>query len=355
MAATFPPPRWAVPGLIPEGLTILAGAPKLGKSWLSLAVCLDVANGTPVLGGIDADPGRTLYAALEDTPRRLQGRLHTMGALDVPEGFTTITELPTIPHATDLLDEHVAEYPDTRLVVLDVMAKVRPMTAAGQDRYEADYRVMGALKAFADRHGVAVIAVTHTRKMADSDVFNTVSGSTGLTGSADTTIVLHRPRGETDAILSVTGRDVFEAEYAVRFDTTTGRWNLVGDSLADAADAAATAKATAGIGDRSAEILAYVAKHPDGVKPKEVAEALDYPEARRYLARLAEQERITKDGRGVYKPLSQVSQCPNDKPLNWDKGTDGTPLTEGTTCTSCGEPLSYDDGTGLHPSCAEGW
>lgn len=358
MAAEFPPPRWAVPGLIPEGLTILAGAPKLGKSWLSLAICLDVAGGKPVLGGIRADIGETIYFGLEDTPRRLQGRLYALTKDTPPKALTAVTVLPSLPQAIELLDEHIAEHPDVRLVVIDVLGKVRPMTAPGRPQYEADYEVIGAFKAFADRHGIAVILVTHTRKMGDEDVFATVTGSTGLTGAADTTLVLRRPRGEKDAILSVTGRDVFEADYAVRFDHEMGRWNLVGQSLEEAAQAAERVKVTAGVGERSSEILAYVAEHPDGVRAADVERALELPDARRYLARLADAGRIERPDRGLYKalsPLSHVSHSHEETPGQWDNGTHGTQLLEGDSCIQCGTGIPADTPMLTCSTCQEGW
>lgn len=353
-AANFPPPRWAVPGLIPEGLTILAGSPKLGKSWLALAICLDVAGGTPVLGGIRAEVGSTIYFGLEDTPRRLQGRLYSLTKDAAPEALTAVTVLPSMPKAIELLDEHMAEHPDVRLIVVDVLGKVRPMSAPGRPQYEADYEVIGAFKAFADRHGVAVILVTHTRKMGDEDVFATVTGSTGLTGAADTTLVLRRPRGETDAVLSVTGRDVFEMDYALRFDQGTGRWNLVGQSLDEAAQAAESARATAGLGDRSSEIVAYVVEHPDGVRAADVDRDLDMNDARRYLARLADAGRIERADRGLYRALSPLSHCPIGTTAGRDNGTHGTPPTEGP-CIECGSALDVGAEYGTCSSCTAGW
>ncbi|WP_261763881.1 AAA family ATPase, partial [Pseudonocardia asaccharolytica] len=86
---TFPEPRWAVPGLVCEGVTLLAGPPKVGKSWLSLNLALDIAAGRPALGSIEVEPGPVLYLALEDTPRRLQSRMRTVLAdRPAPEGLT---------------------------------------------------------------------------------------------------------------------------------------------------------------------------------------------------------------------------------------------------------------------------
>lgn len=139
---------------------------------------------------------------------------------------------------------------------------------------------------------------------------DSTSRTNGLNGAADWTINLSRARNEDAGVLKVTGRDVPEGEYAVTSDA--GRWTIDGSALAGAAQKAAEAKLTAGIGDRSAEIVGFVASHDRPVTPKEVDEALDLPDARRYLARLAEAGRLVKrDAGSTSVPLSQVSQCPN--------------------------------------------
>lgn len=331
----FPPIQWAVHGLISEGLVVFAGPQKVGKSSLILGVCVAVAEGGKALGRVDVVQGDVLYAALEDSPRRLQYRLgQVLSGRPAPARLTIVTALPSMPHATDLVSEWLDEHPGARLVVVDVLAKVRPMSAPGVDRYEADYKIMSELKRLADHHCVAVVVVTHTRKLGAEDVFDTVSGSVGLTGAADSTIVLRRARNETVGSLSVTGRDVPESEYAVQFDGDRSMWTLDGHELADAARKAAEVRATAGLGDRSSEIVAYVNAHPEGARAADVEKALELPDARRYLARLAESGRITKTGRGLYR--GSVPTIPS-VPLTLADGTDGTVGT--AICETCGEPL----------------
>lgn len=275
MNTHFPEPRWAVPGLVAEGLTILGGAPKLGKSWLCLSLGLDVAGGHPVLGKIEAESGPVLYAALEDPPRRLKSRLHKiLGAAPAPVDLTLVTELPTMAVALDLVAEWLEGNPEARLVIVDVLAKIRPPASAGKNAYEEDYRILSQLKMLADRYRVAVVVVTHLRKMEAADVFDQVSGSTGLTGAADATLVLKRSRGEHEASLHVTGRDIVESEYAVTFDPQDCTWRLDGDALAEAAQKATTNRVSTGLGDKSAEIVTLLAQHPAGVGPTAVGAAV---------------------------------------------------------------------------------
>jgi hypothetical protein len=345
---TFPDPRWAVHGLVSEGLTLLAGAPKLGKSWLALGLGVSIASGGRALGRIDAEPGDVLYCALEDTPRRLQHRLGKMLAGDpAPARLTLVTALPEMPQAADLIAEWLDEHPNARLVVVDVLGKVRPPQGTNGDRYENDYRVISALKRLADNYSVAVIVVTHTRKMGATDAFDTVSGSTGLTGAADTTMVMQRARGDTTAALHVTGRDVEESEYALTFDPLTGRWALDGSALADAAARASAIKAANGLGADAARIVEYVNGRPDGTRSADIVRDLGLTDdvARQYLHRAEKAGRVAKLDRGLYGPVTSVTTV-----TDTDEGRDAR-----DACDTCGRALDdwlIKTGERFHVGCA---
>lgn len=353
LGTEFPDPRWAIYGLIPEGLTLLAGAPKLGKSWLSLGLGIAIASGGRALGKIDATEGAALYCALEDTPRRLKSRLEKLlGGEPGPAGLSIVTALPEMPRAIDLIAEWLDEHPTARLVVVDVLGKIRPPAGASADRYENDYKVVGALKRLADNYSVAIVAVTHTRKMGAEDPFDTVSGSTGLTGAADTTVVLRRGRGEAGATLHVTGRDVEESEYALTFDATTGSWELDGSALSEAASRAAEKRTTTGLDERSRSIVQLIGENPGGLRAADVATmaGIDADQARVYLSRLFKAERIEKAGPGLYTPVTAVS--PVASPLA-SRNTE-TVATPKRGCSECGEPLDpflAGQGFASHPMC----
>ncbi len=303
LATDFPPPKWAVPGLIPEGLTILGGAAKFGKSWLCLGLGLSIASGEPVLGKIPVRRGPVLVLALEDPPRRLKGRLTTLLAdREPPTDLHLLTELPPMPQGVTLVQSWLEEHRDARLVVVDVLAKIRPMSRPGTNAYELDYAVMTQLKRLADYYRVAIVVVTHLRKMDATDPFDTITGSTGLTGAADTIMVVRRSRNEQGAELHVTGRDINEGEYAITFDAERCTWTLEGNALADAAEAARQRKVTSGLGDRSREILDVLAKHPAGIGPTEIGNAVGINRSvvSGYLGRLVESGRARKCGRGKY-------------------------------------------------------
>lgn len=294
MAAHFPPPQWAVPGLIPEGLTILAGPPKVGKSWLSLNLALGVAAGTPVLGEIDVDPGPVLYLALEDTARRLQDRMgKVLADAPAPPDLTLLTEFPTLPAGgSDALAGWLTERPDARLVIVDVLAKLRGITPAGMSPYEADYAAMGRAKRLADDFGVAVVLVHHVRKMGAEDFTAELSGTNGIPGAADTILSLKRPRGEADGVLHITGRDVDETEHALTFDPACGAWMLLDGPAVDHT-----------LSGTRAVVLAYLREHP-GATPKEVSDGTgqDRSLVRRTCARMADDQQLRRTVNGRYFP-----------------------------------------------------
>jgi hypothetical protein len=142
-----------------------------------------------------------------------------------------------------------------------------------------------------------VLAVHHDRKAATEDFVESVSGTNGLAGAADTIIVLSRKRQSAEALLQVTGRDVMEAEYALKLQN--GTWVLDGRTLADAARAARQRRDEGDLGEKSRQVLDYIAQHPDGVRAKDVAEQFG-GEAHMYLKRLLEAGRLDKLERGIY-------------------------------------------------------
>ena len=220
----YPPVNWLIPGFITTGLTILAGAPKMGKSWMILNMAYAIAVGGRVLGHIAVEPAEVLFLALEDTERRLKSRLAMIEARPSTMLYMP-TEWPRGVDAVKYLDLWMIDHPDTRAVFIDTLQKVSGVE--DQNNYAETYNSAATLKRFADRNGVAVVCVHHTRKLVADDFLHSVAGSVGLTGAADTIITMTRARGETDGVLSITGRDVEEATHGIRFDTMLGTWRLL--------------------------------------------------------------------------------------------------------------------------------
>ncbi|PLW72578.1 AAA family ATPase [Streptomyces sp. SCUT-3] len=292
MAAEFPEPRWAVPGIICEGVNLLAGPPKVGKSWMSLGLGLSVAAGENAFDTQPVERGPVLYLALEDTPRRLQSRMgKLLGGRPAPKELTLATQCPPLPQGgTEAIANWLDRNPDARMVVIDVFAKMRGPSLPGASAYDADYAAVGRAKRLADHYGVAVVLVHHVRKAGSDDFLTEVSGTNGLAGAADATLVLKRGRGQADGVLHVTGRDVDEAEYALSFQAASGAWCLLDGPVAEHT-----------IGDTRATILRYVKAHP-GVRPKDLSEAtgIEISLARKTCARMADDCQLRRDAAGAY-------------------------------------------------------
>lgn len=318
-AQVFPPLRYVVPGLVPEGLTLVVGAPKIGKSWYTLDACLAAAAGGFALGCIATGPARpVLYLALEDSDRRMQDRCRQLlvDGEPIPGRFEYLTRVASPGEVTLTVAAWLGQHPGEQpFVVIDTLGKAMPLTLQGETVYQRDYRVMGELKQLCDAEpGAGIVVNHHDRKASADDFVDFVSGTNGLAGGADTIMVLSRDRGENAGLLRVTGRDVPEGAYALTLVPGTW-WRLDGATLEAAADAARSAKTSAGLGDKSAAIVAYVGQHPRGVRADDVASELDIPSnaARVYLARLHESGRIERRHRGVYTPIATVASVTSER------------------------------------------
>lgn len=220
----IPAPRQLVKGLITEGLNILAGNPKSGKSFFSLGLALSLANGLPALGNIPIDKQTgVLYLALEDTHFRLKSRMKGLHKPPSPNlHFAT-----SIPRMSDggliLIDHFLQDNPNIGLVIIDTLAKISdPKT--GANVYDEDAAMGSALHGLAHSRNAAILVVHHTRKLAHGDFLHTVSGSAGFTGTADTVMVLTRQRNAMNATLEVTGRDIHEAKFELQWLSAKGGW-----------------------------------------------------------------------------------------------------------------------------------
>jgi hypothetical protein len=234
----IPPIKWAVDGVIAEGLTILAGKPKMGKSLMAMNLCSSVALGGKALGYADCEKGGVLYLALEDVKRRLQSRLNTMLMPDLlagdnmPDNLHLAFEWPRMGHGgIRQLREKIESIPDIKMVVIDTLKMFRPVDSENKKVYDADYDPISALKKVADDYNIAVVVIHHLRKSAGDDIMDTLSGSFGLTGASDTNAVLDRPKASNaDAVLHIVGRDVEATEYALNFSPELMSWNIMGSA-----------------------------------------------------------------------------------------------------------------------------
>lgn len=225
----FDPIRYAIPQLLPTGLIILAGKQKIGKSWLDLNLGIAIASGGIALNRWKCDQGNVLYMALEDNKRRIQDRLRIlMPHGNVPRDLHIALEWPTLnTNGLTILENWIKDHPGTRLIIIDPFVCVRPpVTAkAGQTGYDADYIALKGIKNLADKYNICILVQVHKSKPKgrESDPFDEVNGTTGITACADGFINLTRARGAADATLYASGRDYpEELNLSLRFDN--GNW-----------------------------------------------------------------------------------------------------------------------------------
>jgi hypothetical protein len=295
----FKPVRIILPDLIPEGVTLLAGKPKVGKSWLAYDVCLAAADETRfVLGDKKPVHGDVLYLPLEDNQRRLKKRLDKiLQGASAPERLHLHTEWKRMDQGgLEDLEAWITSVDDPRLIWIDTLAKLRALPRPGEPPYAADYRAIEGVQKLAGKYGVGVVFNTHLRKMAsEDDAFDEVSGTLGLTGAADTIIVMKRHCGMVK--IHVRGRDIEEGEFAAEFNRTTCRWRIVGG-----------ADETFRSQERQAIIAALKdAKDKDGNRaPLSVSEIMAATErgdrngVDRMLSRMRSAGEIVSAGRGIY-------------------------------------------------------
>ena len=299
MALEFDPPREAVPGLLPEGVSILGGKPKMGKSWMALGLCVAVASGGVALGTKQVEQGESLYLGLEDNPRRLQKRLKkVLQGDDAPAGMHVRTEWPRMGEGgIKALDGWLGEHPETRLVVVDTLARFKPHTTGRRSQYDEDRASVDPLAPLVEDHRVALVLVHHLREAHSDDPLDMISGGSGLTGGVDNALVLKRQRGRADAFLVVDGRDIEEpVELALEWDANVASWCIAGD-----ADAYRLTK-------ERAEIVGILQEHGEPMTPTEVADALD----KTFNAVKQRLWQMSKDGQvaaadGRYSPIHPIT------------------------------------------------
>ena len=215
-----------IDGLLYSGAYILAGAPKIGKSFLVAQIAHHVSTGKP-LWDYTVRQGTVLYLALEDDYHRLQHRLYRMFGADDTENLHFTVAAKQLGNGLDeQLERFVQEHPDTKLIIVDTLQKVRDTTGEAYS-YASDYEIIGRGKQFADRNNLCVLYVHHTRKQPAIDSFETISGTTGLLGCADgALLMLKEKRTASTATLDVVGRDQQDQKLYLERDENRLIWNL---------------------------------------------------------------------------------------------------------------------------------
>ena len=212
-----------MPSLIPEGLTILGGRPKVGKSRLLMQMSIAIGCGGTFLG-IPVNKGKVLYLAFEDSERRLQERLKKMQATTDADVVFEKTWTPFHLGGTQKLIEEIEKQQYT-LVIIDTLTRAFPGVSQ-KDRPEIVAKEIDTLQYYSINNGLAIIFNDHTRKSIteNEDAVDDILGSTEKVKSADCVLALYKNKGKTGAVLKGRGRDVEETEINLSTDFELGCW-----------------------------------------------------------------------------------------------------------------------------------
>jgi hypothetical protein len=286
LASSAPPVRWVIPDYVGEGLTILAGGPNSGKSWLALDWAIAVASGVPAMGSVACERGDVLYIDLENGERRIRSRLETFFSRGKPprlRGLQWLNEAAEDQNLVEILDDwrRAAEAP--RLVVIDAPHRWRQ---PANHRYDdLDSAPLSELRRWANGHPLAVVCLLRGRKAPAREAKEAAANA--IFACADSVLQLDRNAG--GATLDVCGRDVAEKKMALSF--AEGRWSLLGE----AADVSLSVERM--------KILDVLRDHDGEMFPRDIAQVLDAPanNIRRLLFSMARDGEVTRSWLGLYR------------------------------------------------------
>lgn len=215
-----------IEGLLYQGTYLFVGSPKIGKSFFMAQLAYHVSTGTP-LWDYPVKKGTVLYLALEDDYRRLQERMYRMFGTDSTENlYFSVSSKPLGNGLTDQLSGFIREHPDTMLVIIDTLQKIREVDSDSYS-YAKDYEIINQLKQFSDSWGICLLLVHHTRKQKASDNFDMISGTNGLLGCADGAFMLYKEtRTSNKATLEISGRDQQDQKIHLIRDEEKLCWNF---------------------------------------------------------------------------------------------------------------------------------
>ena len=215
-----------IEGLLYQGTYLFVGSPKIGKSFFMAQLAYHVSTGTP-LWDYPVKKGTVLYLALEDDYRRLQERMYRMFGTDGTENlYFSVSSKPLGNGLTDQLSGFIREHPDTMLVIIDTLQKIREVDSDSYS-YAKDYEIINQLKQFSDSWGICLLLVHHTRKQKSSDNFDMISGTNGLLGCADGAFMLYKEtRTSNKATLEISGRDQQDQKIHLIRDEEKLCWNF---------------------------------------------------------------------------------------------------------------------------------
>lgn len=323
----LPEPEYIVEGVLPEGTSLLAAAPKIGKTLLALNISVALATGGRALGKVPVEKARVLFLALEGSKRGLKRRLDTMLQ---GERFPTNLHIarawrPMDEGGLDLLRTFIERYRNhelpVRLIVIDTLKRIRGKGNAKRNAYDEDYEALQPIAALGEELGISFLVIHHTNKRDSSDALDLVSGSTGLTGAVDNVLVMQKERGQIDAKLTVIPREEEEQELALSFDAQLVTWILEGQ----AAEIAKT--------EEREQVLDVLRGSEHPLRAKDIAIALSRPanNITQLLFKMKKEGKVSQPKYGFYEVhplLRDTSKTDNSGKTDKADKTDKTQREE---------------------------
>lgn len=290
----IPPIKYIVPGLLPQGVILVSGDPKVGKSWMAMQISLGVATGGQVLGSFEVtDTAAVLHLGLEDSDPLFKERLGKLVCdISCPQNAFFTNRWLRFPKGLENLKDFLDQNADTGLVVIDCLETIRDTKANSQTLFSYDYNTLLDLRKIASEYAIAILVIHHNRKMAADNPFHKVSGSLGLTAVADQTMVLEKARGGGSATMSVTGRSVRESTLNLSFDQDSCVWSVINP------DEVTTR-------ERRSILGVLKAARPRAMGPSEIARQLggDAANVRQLLHKMVKDHQIVRIKKGEYVPI----------------------------------------------------
>ena len=282
----LPVPEYIIDDVLPVGLTVIAGKPKSGKSWLALQIASHVSAGTRAFGKFECQRGNVLYLALEDYNWNLQYRLRKIGDLGSEE-LQIAFEPPKMHQGTSFLHKYLQIHSTCRLVIIDTFLRFAP--GFDPNKYDETTAVLDSLHVLTKNYGVGIVIVYHTKKGTESDYVDEIMGSTGFGGAVDTIMVLRHARGQAEGFIYTTGRLSPETEMALSLDPAIG-WSYLGSGEEYRLSA------------ERKTILEAIQTSDGPISPNDIAAVTEmkYGNVRKLLSAMVNDGQIQKAGRGLY-------------------------------------------------------
>jgi DNA-binding transcriptional ArsR family regulator len=336
---------WIVEELTPEGCFILAGKPKARKSWVGTHIARAVARGDLVFGKYKSTQGRVLYLDLESNERRMQSRLRQMEGTDSegnPEGQPASLIITTAwsrgTDAVDDLEAFLLKYPDTVLVVIDILENFRGPRDKHANPYSEDYDAVKPLTMLAEKYHCAIICIHHTRKSKSDDAFDEISGTTGLAGGVSGMYILSRlPADETQSELLIRGRDIeADDKRLMTWNTNKSHHEVIGDPESFL------------LTKERAEVLAFLEDTGMHWRIQDIADHIGKSRQSTYnlVSRLRATGHVKQDQQGKYFIIKSVAPY---VPVGYEVRAEKTKHVETVETVKAAEPMPRVTATAMIP------